>query len=65
MEFLDFKTEYLNTLKEFLSLKERKYPGMIYGPNSEKLTNKLTDIEESNPIWIDIIENEMIELGNN
>jgi transcription elongation factor GreA-like protein len=57
MEYLQFKSEYIETLKAFLSCKPSdNYPGLIYGKKSSELSRKLADMEESNPDWVEKIE---------
>ena len=59
MDFLQFKQEYISTLRTYLTLDEKKYPGMIYGKQGEALGNKLLDMEENHPSWIEIIEDQL------
>tara|TARA_B110000285_G_C14771541_1_gene444220 strand:- start:391 stop:600 length:210 start_codon:yes stop_codon:yes gene_type:complete len=58
MRYFEFKNEYINTLREFLALDkaEDNYPKMIFGPSSNDLANKLANLEESHPAWVEKIE---------
>ena len=58
MEYFKFKNEYLNTLREFLATEkaEDNYPKMILSPSSNDLANKLADLEEYRPDWVEKIE---------
>ena len=59
MNFLEFRHDYINTLRTYLTLDEEKYPGMIYGKQGAELSNKLSDMEEYNPSWVEIIEDQL------
>ncbi len=61
MNFLEFRHDYLNTLRTYLTLDEKKYLGMIYGKQGEALGNKLLDMEENHPSWVEIIEDQLAE----
>ena len=58
MNYFEFKNEYINTLREFLAIDkaEDNYPKMIFGPSSNDLANKLAELEESCPDWVEKIE---------
>ena len=58
MNYFEFKNEYINTLREFLAIDkaEDNYQKMIFGPSSNDLANKLADLEEYRPDWVEKIE---------
>jgi hypothetical protein len=58
MNYFEFKNEYINTLREFLAIDkaEDNNPKMIFGPSSNDLANKLADLEEYRPDWVEKIE---------
>ena len=59
--YLEFRSEYIATLTEFLSCKEDNYPELITGPRKAALSSKLADMEEAQPDWVMRIEDFLAE----
>jgi len=60
VEYLKFKTEYLDTLRAFLNCSPAdNYPNMIFGAESSALSSKLADMEEEHPDWVERIEDSL------
>ena len=59
--YLEFRSEYISTLTEFLSCKEDNYPSLITGPRKAALSSKLADMEEAQPDWVLRIEDFLAE----
>lgn len=57
MNYTQFKSEYITTLQAFLNVPTSdNYTGFIVGPKSNVLTNRLADMEEQHPDWVERIE---------
>ena len=54
--YLEFRAEYIATLKQFLKCKAPTYAFRIDSPQSNALADKLADMEEAQPDWVMRIE---------
>ena len=64
MEYLEFKAKYIATLERFINCKPSdNYDGLIYGKESKALSEILANMEELHPIWVERIEDESYDKG--
>jgi hypothetical protein len=62
MNYLEFRSEYINTLQTFLAVPvSDNYPGLIFGAESKVLSDKLADMEEQHPDWVERIEDRLAD----
>ena len=59
--YLEFRAEYIATLKQFLECKAPTYAFRIDSPESNALADKLADMEEAQPDWVMRIEDFLAE----
>lgn len=59
--YLEFRSEYIETLSEFLACKAPRYPNRIDSPESNALAAKLAAMEEQQPAWVERIEDFLAE----
>jgi len=55
MDFLQFKQEYINTLRTYLTLDAEKHRTV----GGQRCRAKLADLAEYNPSWVEIIEDQL------
>ena len=56
MTYIEFRAEYIATLKQFLECKSPTYAFRIDSAESNALAEKLADLEEAQPDWVTRIE---------
>jgi hypothetical protein len=54
--YVEFRAEYIATLKQFLECKAPTYALRIDSPESNALADKLAEMEEAEPDWVMRIE---------
>ena len=57
--FAAFRHEYIETLKALLECKAPTYRDRIDSPESNALANRLVDLEEMQPDWVERIEDQL------
>ncbi len=60
--YLEFRAEYIATLKQFLECKAPTYAFRIDSPQSNALADKLADMEEAQPDWVMRIEDYLADI---
>ena len=60
MDYITFKQEYIALLTALLSTPPSTGP-LISTPASSVLANKLADMEESQPVWVERIEDSLAD----
>ena len=60
MDYITFKQEYIALLTALLSTPPSTGP-LISTPASSVLVNKLADMEESHPVWVERIEDRLAD----
>ena len=60
MDYITFKQEYIALLTALLSTPPSTGP-LISTPASSVLVNKLADMEESQPVWVERIEDRLAD----
>lgn len=61
MDYFLFAAHYIRTLQDFINCKDRKYPGRIDSPESNRLSNLLLEMEDLRPDWVVRIEDKLSE----
>lgn len=59
MNFVAFRHDYIETLKALLDCKAPTYPNRIDSPESNALADRLADLEEAQPDWVERIEDQL------
>lgn len=61
MDYFLFAAHYIRNLQDFIGCKDRKYLGRIDSPESNRLSNLLSEMEELRPDWVERIEDRLSE----